>query len=223
MRDKATASSCITSVTQHFVKSVRSSIGNWSFNNFCFKLVRTNFTHTSKTFFKQTKSLRSSMLCIHTITHSHYHEKLLTPTTAHLPLRTEEHGRPSIDYRGGTMQDIHEETGVYRRWWRQQWLWHINPNLLSGVVVWNSLQSNETSDNLWWFIPMFQSIRVNFSPCLLRCLALEEQCCLEDLMAANEKAVRCAQSWPNILIAENGLERRRPCRECARPSLSGLL
>ena len=35
-------------------------------------------------------------------------------------------------------------------------------------------------------------------PHLLRCPALEEQCCIEDMMATNERVVRCTQSWPNI-------------------------
>ena len=33
---------------------------------------------------------------------------------------------------------------------------------------------------------------------LLQCPNLEEQCSQEDLMAANEKALRCAKFWPNI-------------------------
>ena len=33
---------------------------------------------------------------------------------------------------------------------------------------------------------------------LLRCPLLENECSLEDLATANEKALHCARAWPNI-------------------------
>ena len=33
---------------------------------------------------------------------------------------------------------------------------------------------------------------------LLRCPLLDDQCCLEDLVVANEKALHCARAWPKI-------------------------
>ena len=33
---------------------------------------------------------------------------------------------------------------------------------------------------------------------LLRCPTLGEQCCREDLMAADQKVVSCAQTWQNV-------------------------
>ena len=35
---------------------------------------------------------------------------------------------------------------------------------------------------------------------LLRCPLLENQCSLEDLATANEKALHCARAWPNIWL-----------------------
>ena len=33
---------------------------------------------------------------------------------------------------------------------------------------------------------------------LLRCPLLENECSLEDLAAANKRALQCARAWPNI-------------------------
>ena len=35
---------------------------------------------------------------------------------------------------------------------------------------------------------------------LLRCPLLENECSLEDLATANEKALHCARAWPNIWL-----------------------
>ena len=47
---------------------------------------------------------------------------------------------------------------------------------------------------------------------LLRCPLLENECSLEDLATANEKALHCARAWPNIYMTkfgDDGHERRR--------------
>ena len=46
---------------------------------------------------------------------------------------------------------------------------------------------------------------------LLRCPLLENECSLEDLATANEKALHCARAWPNIMtqFGDDGHERRR--------------
>ena len=47
---------------------------------------------------------------------------------------------------------------------------------------------------------------------LLRCPLLENECSLEDLATANEKALHCARAWPNIhcmtQFGDDGHEKR---------------
>ena len=44
---------------------------------------------------------------------------------------------------------------------------------------------------------------------LLRCRLLENECSLEDLATANEKALHCARAWPNMTqFRDDGHERR---------------
>ena len=45
----------------------------------------------------------------------------------------------------------------------------------------------------------------------MRCPLLENECSLEDLATANEKALHCARAWPNIIMTkfgDDGHERR---------------
>ena len=58
---------------------------------------------------------------------------------------------------------------------------------------------------------------------LLRCPLLENECSLEDLATANEKALHCARAWPNIMtkFGDDGHERRIGfLKEKSRPGLS---
>ena len=41
---------------------------------------------------------------------------------------------------------------------------------------------------------------------LLRCLLLENECSLEDLATANEKALHCARAWPNIWLSSGMMD-----------------
>ena len=46
---------------------------------------------------------------------------------------------------------------------------------------------------------------------LLRCPLLENECSLEDLATANEKALHCARAWPSVHMTkfgDDGHERR---------------
>ena len=52
----------------------------------------------------------------------------------------------------------------------------------------------DDTDTDCWCGTSVQSMSVH----LLRCPVLDDQCCLEDLVSANEKAVQCAKACENI-------------------------
>ena len=58
---------------------------------------------------------------------------------------------------------------------------------------------------------------------LLRCPLLENECSLEDLATANEKAPHCARAWPNIWLNSEMMDTKEEALILSKLSFLGVL